>query len=444
VTEVSTETEAATPPLEEVAGWRVLVRSFSTLAAGEAFARVAGLAAVLLLARRLGPAGFGVVTLGLTLIGWFGLVVDSGTELLNVREVARRPDQFREIASRVLGLRLALSLVAAAIFVVGVELFARSDAVRSVIVLFALALPGLALNLRWMVLGIHRARAIAIGNIAGRLVLLAGVAAFVGDVHHLRRVPLLEAGAEIAYGAIILGFVARSYGVLLPRVDLAAWWDTMRQSAPLMVNSVARAASYSFDVIVIELALGPRQLGFYGAGSKPVLFVTSALGLFAVAFLSSFSAQPAAAAEALFRRAVRASVAVCLPLAVLISASAVAIVPLVFGDAYRSAALVLAILAWKIPLSAFSVPYGSVLIARERQVVLMRNNLIGGCLTVVADLIAIPLFGLAGAACVGVGSGLTSSYLNYRSCVGRGFAPSLADVLTKRVRASVTADAQRL
>jgi O-antigen/teichoic acid export membrane protein len=257
-------------------------------------------------------------------------------------------------------------------------------------------------------------------------------------------VPLLEAGAEIAYGAIILGFVARSYGVLLPRVDLAAWWDTMRQSAPLMVNSVARAASYSFDVIVIELALGPRQLGFYGAGSKPVLFVTSALGLFAVAFLSSFSAQPAAAAEALFRRAVRASVAVCLPLAVLISASAVAIVPLVFGDAYRSAALVLAILAWKIPLSAFSVPYGSVLIARERQVVLMRNNLIGGCLTVVADLIAIPLFGLAGAACVGVGSGLTSSYLNYRSCVGRGFAPSLADVLTKRVRASVTADAQRL
>ena len=166
MTEVSTETQAATPPLEEVGSWRVLVRSFSTLAAGEVLARVAGLAAVLLLARRLGPAGFGLITLGLTLIGWFGLVVDSGTELLNVREVARRPDQFRQIASSMLGLRLTLSLLAAGVFVVGIETLGRSAAVKSVVVLFALALPGLALNLRWMVLGIHRARAIAVGNIA--------------------------------------------------------------------------------------------------------------------------------------------------------------------------------------------------------------------------------------------------------------------------------------
>src|SRR5204862_10841 len=152
----------STPALEEIRGWRVLIRSFSTLAIGEVLARLAGLATVLLLARRLGPAGFGVITLGLTLVGWFGLVADSGTELLNVREVARRPDEFREIASRVLGLRLTLSIVAAGAFALGVELLARSDAVRSTVVLFALALPGLALNLRWMVLGIHRARAIAV------------------------------------------------------------------------------------------------------------------------------------------------------------------------------------------------------------------------------------------------------------------------------------------
>src|SRR5436309_14712319 len=127
MTEVSTETEAATPPLEEVAGWRVLLRSFSTLAAGETIARLVGLATVLLLARRLGAAGFGIVTLGLTLVGWFGLAVDSGTELLNVRDVARRPNEFREIASRVLGLRLTISLAAAGVFALGVELLARSD-----------------------------------------------------------------------------------------------------------------------------------------------------------------------------------------------------------------------------------------------------------------------------------------------------------------------------
>jgi O-antigen/teichoic acid export membrane protein len=429
VTEVSTETQAATPPLEEVGSWRVLVRSFSTLAVGEALARVAGLAAVLLLARRLGPAGFGLITLGLTLIGWFGLVVDSGTELLNVREVARRPDQFRQIASSMLGLRLTLSLLAAGLFVVGIETLGRSAAVKSVVVLFALALPGLALNLRWMVLGIHRARAIAVGNVVGRLVLLVGVLAIVSSVHDIRRIPILEAGAELVYGVVVLAFVTRSFGVLLPRVDLAGWWETIRQSAPLMVNSLARAASYSFDVLVIEIVLGPRKLGFYGAGSKPVLFVTSALGLFAVAFLSSFSGQTPEAAEALFRRAVRTAVGLSVPLALLISATAVAIVPFVFGHAYRSAALVLTILAWKIPLVAFGVPYSAVLIARNRQVSLMRNNLIVGALTVGLDLIVIPPFGLPGAAVVGVGNALLGSYLNHRSCVRRGFVPSLPLVL---------------
>jgi O-antigen/teichoic acid export membrane protein len=432
VTEVATETEAATPPLEEVRGWRILIRSFSTLAAGEVVARLAGLAAILLLARRLGPAGFGVITLGLTLVGWFGLVVDSGTELLNVREVARRPNEFRDIASRVLGLRLTLSIAAAAVFAGGVELLTRSDAVRSTIVLFALALPGLALNLRWMVLGIHRARAIAVGNVVGRLVLLAGTVAIVGDVHDIRRVPLLEAGAELAYGTVVLVFVARSFGVLLPRIDLAGWWDTIRQSAPLMVNSLARAAAYSFDVLVIEIALGPRKLGLYGAGSKPVLFLTSALGLFSVAFLSAFSAQRGHSAEALFRRAVRVTVAACVPLALVISATAVAIVPLVFGHAYEGAAIVLTVLVWKIPLIAFGIPYGAVLVARERQVVLMRNNLVVGAATVLADLVAIPLFGLVGAAVVGIGNGLLGSYLNHRSCVRRGFVPSLPVVLRGR------------
>ena len=107
-------------------GWKMIGRRFAALFAGEGVARAVGFVLVLVLARRLGPDGFGVVTLGLTLVAWFTFVVDSGTELLNVRDIARAPDRFRQIAANVLGLRLALSLVAAVIFVVGVEVFARS------------------------------------------------------------------------------------------------------------------------------------------------------------------------------------------------------------------------------------------------------------------------------------------------------------------------------
>src|SRR6188474_1636763 len=77
-------------------GWRMLLRRTAALLAGETAARAIGFAVVVLLARRLGPSGFGVVTLGLTLVTFFAYIVDSGTELLNVREVARTPSRFRE------------------------------------------------------------------------------------------------------------------------------------------------------------------------------------------------------------------------------------------------------------------------------------------------------------------------------------------------------------
>jgi len=67
--------------------WGRVVRQFVALAGGEGIARLFGLVATLILARRLEPSGFGLVTLGITLVGWFGVVVDSGTETLNVRDI---------------------------------------------------------------------------------------------------------------------------------------------------------------------------------------------------------------------------------------------------------------------------------------------------------------------------------------------------------------------
>src|SRR4051794_12915519 len=103
--------------LEPAGSWRVFTRSFATLAAGEAVARVLGTVAVVLRARRLEPAGFGLVTLGTTLVLWFGMLVDSGTEVLSIREVARSPGRFRAIVEPVLGLRLVASAASVVVFV---------------------------------------------------------------------------------------------------------------------------------------------------------------------------------------------------------------------------------------------------------------------------------------------------------------------------------------
>ena len=407
--------ESAAPAPEELGSWRILVRSFATLMSGETAARLFGLLGVLVLARRLGPSDFGIISFALSLIGWFALVVDSGTELLNVRDIAREPHRFREIAERVLGLRLAISIVASGLFVLGVELLANSSRVRDTVVLFAIVLPATAINLRWMVLGVRAVKAIAVGNIAARAVLAIGIVILVHGGGDLHTVPFLEAAAETVYGIVIIGAVTRHFGVTRPRIDLAAWTQTLRQSTPLLVNAFARAAFYSFDIVAIELLLGPGKVGIYTAASKPVLFLTSALGIFSVSFLSSFSAAKGDAARWLLRRTMWTSFAVCLPLGVALSAGSILIVPAVFGQRYHSAAGVLAILAWRVPVVALASPLGSALVASGRQRTLMRNNVLGALLLAAADIAAIPLVGILGAAGVSVAASAFVSVLNYRA-----------------------------
>src|SRR4029077_15664184 len=104
------------------------------------------------LARKLTPGPYGLIAFGVALIGWFGLVVDSGTESLNVREISRHPDRFREFADPVLGLRILLSIRAAIALAVGAYYFSTSAGSQTVLPRFALVLPAIAINLRWMVL----------------------------------------------------------------------------------------------------------------------------------------------------------------------------------------------------------------------------------------------------------------------------------------------------
>jgi O-antigen/teichoic acid export membrane protein len=394
--------------------WRMVLRRFAALVAGEGAARLVGFVVVLLLARRLGPTGFGIVTLGLTLVGWFTYITDSGTEILNVREIARRPQRFRQIAEQVLGLRLALSALAVVLYVAGVMVFARSDLTRSTLVLFALVLPATALNLRWMVLGVGGSRAISAGLVLSRMVMLGAVLLFVGGLADLKRVPVFEAVAALVYAITILLLVAGGLRTLRPRADLGIWRRTLSQSAPLMVNGLARSAVVSFDILLIDLALGPRSVGIYAVASKPAFFFTAAVGLFSLAFLSAFSATATEAAGALQARARRSALASAVLVAAALSVGSL-LIPVVFGERYDRAVPLLAVLAWRIPFSVLAGIYSSVLIARDRQVDLMKNSIATAIFVVVADTIAVLAVGLMGAAVVSVAAAALSFLLNWRS-----------------------------
>ena len=408
--------------------WLETVRSFLTVFAGEGVARIFGLVTILVLARELGPSGFGVVAFGTTVVVWFALVADAGTEMLSARDVARDPSRFREIAEAVVGLRLVLSLACALAVAIGAVLLARSEANRDVYVLFALVLPAAALNLRWITMGVRGAGLIAIGNIAGQAVLMAGVLLVVTGDDDVVEVPLLYVAAELVYAAVILALLVPRFGVLRPRVDRAIWRSTLRGGLPLMISALARGALFAIDLLVITVVLGPSDAGQYSAGSRPVLFAITAVGIFFYAFVVSYTTTPGEERLSFVRTSVRSTTAASVTIALLLTALSVPLVSLLFGDAYHEAALVLAILAWKVPASAIGSTFSAILLAHGRQLSLMWNYVVGALASAALVVIAAPLFGVPGVAVASVLSSFLVTVLTIRSARTHG-GPGLRDVL---------------
>lgn len=413
--------------------WRELLGSFATLAAGESAARLIGFVAVVLMARRLGPGGFGVAVLGMTLVNAFRIIVDSGTEVMGVRDASRTSHRFRELIEPILGLRLALSLAAALLFSAVALAIPNHANDRQALLMFALVLPMMGLNIRYMVLGVHAPKAVASGHVAAQTLLAVGALLLLHDRDDLPLVPLLYAVAELLYAAIILAAVAHRSGAIRPRIELDAWRRAVRSGLPLAVTGLAGAVKYSLDLLLIAALLGAQDVGLFGAAYKPVLFFSTLLALLSISFLSTYSRSAGGAEQReLTRKTVVVAALGTIPLAMLISAGSAPAISLVFGSDYAGSATPFAILAWTLPLLAMSLPYGNILIAGDKQGVFMRHNIAGTLANVAATAAAIPLFGLSGAAGATVFSSALVMTLNYRSAVRLGLTEPLWSASSRR------------
>lgn len=392
--------EASIPAPAAARGWRGVVRGFGILAGGETLARLLGFAAIVVMTRRLGPEGFGVVAVGTTLVAWTALVVDAGTEQRAVRDLSRAPERARSLAEPLLGLRIALALVLGACLAGGALGFGAGGDSEA-LALFALALPAVALNPRFMAVALRASGGVAAGNVLGQIVLLVGVIVLVGS-GDVRTVPILVAAGEALYAAVVLAFLVPRVGALRPRVDVRGWWENLLAGRALLGTNAARAVVYSADLLLIALLLGDADAGHYGAAYKPVLFVSGAMGLFYVNFLAAHQEGTAEDRSGLATRALRTTPVVAGAVALAITLSAPFVTTLVFGDGFAPAAAAMAVLAWTLPLQAANGVYANLLISAGRERVLLRSNGWGAAGNVLANLAVIPLLGIAGAAAVTV------------------------------------------
>ncbi|MCX7851253.1 MAG: oligosaccharide flippase family protein [Caldilineales bacterium] len=373
----------------------------------------------LLYMRVLNPAGVGAYSFAIQFYTLFEIVVRFGLGTLLTREVARRRQSETE-AGRYLGnvlvLRTLLWLASLPLMAVVAGLYRQAGAIDDATVvaigIFALAL--FFANLSDAFSSVFYA--------FERMEYPAGVASFV-------------ALARVTLGAFVLllggGFVGLAAVSLLMNVFQAVWlyglvrrrilrprlesdWSLQRwmlgESLPLMVNHLLATAFWRVDILILTAMVGAYGVGLYSAAYKyidglnvlPSYFTLAVFPVMArLAGGNGGDGRDLARLMRTYRLSLRLLTMLAIPIAVLVFFAAEPLIIILGGREYVPGAVVaLQILILSIPIGFMNSLTHYVLIAVGQQRFLTGAFVIGVGFNIVANLLAIPRYGVAGAAFV--------------------------------------------
>lgn len=381
---------------------------------------------VLVVARRLGPASFGVYTLILALTEIIAVVSGNGFGDYLTREVARDERAGWGAGAQLTGLRIAygIPLTAAGLAVLWLLGYLRIVLLATAAMSLTLAPRAILDSVQGLLRGAGRNRGYLAVDLSSGLVLFAGAGLLLAQGGRLRVVLLTEALASCAAGAAALVLAARHR----PRETLWRGWSALiRGSAvfnmyPLVINLYDRV-----DILLLSKLAGDYATGVYGAAYRP-LNVLQLLPYGVLYSLLPALAREERPAEERDRLGKAMGLLLCAALLIVLATTAFAdaLVPLLFGSRYRAAAGALKILVWAVILRYLNYALNTRLLVAGRERLLLATALVCLAVNVAGNVLLIPRFSWRAAAAVTIATELAVFAQNVywlRRVVGKVPAP---------------------
>ncbi|HVF39699.1 MAG TPA: flippase [Gemmatimonadaceae bacterium] len=379
-------------------GSRGPLQNFLALGTSEVVARAAGFAATLILTRKLGVDGFGMLGFALAVTTYFGVAVTVGIGDIGAREVARDQASARQLAVDATVVRLMIALLGAAIIVVlGLTLSGSAVQLR-VLLLTSLTLIPFALDTGWVFRGLSRNSVVGASLLVAQLLFLAGVAFLVQGPSDVVRVPLVQFGGELL-AALFLMIILFRGGI--PSASIAGGIKLFRQSGFITVSRLLRSLIVTFDVMLLGLIATNRDVGLYSAAYRVCILVTTIAVATHVVFQPAISRASLGTSRGLtevFGRSISLTSAVVLPLVAGGMVLSAPLLTLLFGAEYAPGYRAFSILLLSIGLLALHGTAHNVFVALHRTRLEAIIFGAGAAVNIALNLVFTPRFGIVGAA----------------------------------------------
>ncbi len=339
-------------------------------------------------------------------LGLFGVVLDFGFFLLQIREIAKTPEREGYIIGNVMGLKLALSVIVfSAAYVAAIFLY--HDPIITTGVLIG-AISQASLSFALVPVSMFQARLqmdrVAITNIITRLIYIGLV---VWAIRAGQGVMGIVVSATIAN---VTAFIIQTALIwpqrpIIPYWDIKYWWHFIKQAAPLGAVVVLATIYFRIDSVILSLMKGDYAVGIYTtpykvvdvALSVPTIFMSSVFPILTKAWNENKEAT-----FRIFRKAFDVSALLGFPIVVGTMVISTPLMVAIAGKDFAPSGLALQIIIWAVLMSFFGSVLNYTIIAAGRQAWLTLPYLVATVFNIAANIILIPRYSYIGASYITV------------------------------------------
>jgi len=380
---------------------RTLARNVLRLASGEIPARLCGIATLLLLARRSGVVMVGLYALAQSMVQYIYPFIDFGLRHVGARLIAKYPQAGHEIMQQVQRRRMLMS-VAIVPFLLAYATYANLSRPEKIFLFLFSAVSCLySVSLEWAAWGKEHLRLVGVGRmiVPGSILLFLLLGS--GSGHLLW---WMVAGNAVGYclqGVVFWEWWGRNRPPEEQHVSLAAVRESLawRRTSIMGLAWFCNLAFNTIDMLMLGVMSNAHQVGLYSAAYRTMNQV-----LFTYYLLIQVL-YPRLARQEIEQRgqALRPLVLALLFgggsfIALLLAFSGRTVLSVVFGKPFLPATLLLAILAWAIPLDFLTSYLSTAYIAWAMEKKVLLCTAIAAGSNVVLNLIWIPAYGATAAA----------------------------------------------
>jgi len=382
---------------------RKLLGNLGSALAGRVAGALIGVVTFGVLARTIGADGLGDYRTVLTMLLFAGVIFDFGLYSITLREISRDNGDEPRVLGNAAAIRIVATVCAVLVLLLVLFLTDYDPDVRLGVLVAGAGWVGYQLNdvLRavfQLKLAKHRG---AIAETAGALValaLIAGLAALGAGTTAML--------AATAFGLICTAALASYYAnQLLPfrlRFDWPVWRTLIVAGLPVAGSVLLLNVQLRADVLLLSLLQGAKQVGLYDAPLKlyELLFVIPYLfgGMMMPLFMRDRGADGSGFFGARLRAAISASIIISSLAFAVVFVHAESVVTLLAGNEFLASAIPLRILAASALFAGVSAILRFAATALHVPAKMLRADVLGVSVALLAHTLLIPSYGIVGAA----------------------------------------------